>query len=168
MRFIAAAPFVLLLLGVTMRAASADYPTSGSQNQFVATCKKLGGTPKSEGTHIVSCTGSGGKETCNFNTNTCVTTFTQPTDPSDPQAPVGGGVLDTGGTATNDPHSPVGGGVLVQVEIAPSTPNTGGGVFVATTTEIVLREPEAAPASQDERSTVTDGAWFVADDVKQP
>jgi hypothetical protein len=126
-RSVAAACIALLVLAGTVGSARAEYPTMGTQHEFVQTCKKLGGTPKREGTRIVSCTKGGTTETCNFNTNTCVTVLTQPTDSNDPSAPNGGGVL-----AQNDP--------------APSGTG-GGGTWVAETggTWIVFAEDDDEP-----------------------
>lgn len=62
----------LLLFNLATTIASADkvtnFKSNLTQNQFTGDCRLMGGTPKREDTHVVSCTlGSGSKTTCDFN-----------------------------------------------------------------------------------------------------
>ncbi len=169
MRLTAAVFVALLMLGMTMGAGGAY---SIGQHEYVQNCKGAGGTSKSVGTRRVKCTIGNWSQTCDFNFDppSCSSSFSVPL--SDPHAPAGGGVLETGGSATNDPLSPVGGGVLVQTEIAPTTPDRGGGVLVMTTAETVSVPPETASTDQDPRFVTavvtTDSATIVSDDAEQP
>jgi hypothetical protein len=71
--------FLLLNAMFSLAGAKPVPPFEGTQNDFTNECRIMGGTPKREATHIVSCTYPGGvKKTCDFNQKPASCTSTTP------------------------------------------------------------------------------------------
>jgi hypothetical protein len=97
-RFTITALFLVALFLATSAGVGAE--ERNLQNAFVSFCRQLGGTPKREATHVVTCSEPNGTTTtCDFNDKkspACTTTYPpeistgdlSPTDP-EPQAPSG-------------------------------------------------------------------------------
>lgn len=94
---------VALMFMISTSLAGAETNSTGTnpQNQFTRECRLLGGKPKRESTHIVSCNwDTGSKTTCDFNQTPAVCTFTPAPKPA-ASTNGNGAVVITDATSSN-------------------------------------------------------------------
>lgn len=141
----------LLLFNLATAIASADkvtnFKSNLTQNQFTGDCRLMGGTPKREDTHVVSCTlGSGSKTTCDFNKTPAECVNVQGGAKAAPAA--SGSVLE----AVETTGQPVNATQTQNVQSEPAleanpTQVTENNVTAAPAGEIVTAEPVETPGT---------------------